>query len=431
MVSCRIRPLVPTEVCMRVIDFVAIREEAIWDVSYNIWCKDVYETLQACSLTCHAWRPRSQFHLMQLMSVRPSLMGSRSFDDMSALFNNIPLLKNNIEYLNVSGKEIKIPRFHLVPFKIYETLPLLQALILSNGFLYLPTPFLVCIRRFARLTELRLYRLTLLSDNDLRRMLGALRNLQRLDIRFLEWSTTGSKVQCQAQPRPTLQSCVRLRFLRIRAESQWITDTRTIRFFDWLSSSRVLSEIEQIHLPGIMLIDDKITTAMSRLIHAAQTSPRVDSVVLNLGPSTELAALYSPLASLPKLTHLHFRCPYDGPILVRLADLLSTILSRPEEAMHSQIHLSLDQYPHHTEPPLECWEKLDSILQKEAMRVDVRCEIIRVVNLDKPVVWGDYYKQERRNGWAEEVKKLFPKACREGRLWTVDCEGISRNLRCE
>ena len=168
-------PRLPIEVCERIIDFVALRPDA-FDGRKNtdFWKMDVHETLQACSLTCHAWRPRSQLHLMRDMSVRASITGYRSFHDLRDLLHKIPLLRENMEDVSVEGWHLDIPRFHLVPLELYVTLPAIENLVLRNGLVYMPAVFLPSMRRLKNLARLYLYYTTFLSMHDLRRMLDSL-----------------------------------------------------------------------------------------------------------------------------------------------------------------------------------------------------------------------------------------------------------------
>ena len=95
--------------------------------------------------------------------------------------------------------------------------------------------------------------------------------------------------------------------------------------------------------------------------------------------------------------------------------------------MHSDIQFHFDQYPHHKEPPPECWEKLDSAVQHKNLKIEVDHT---VRHFNGPVVWGDLYNWEEKAGLHDEGKKLFPKAFREGRLWAWDIDR-TRRVECE
>lgn len=284
--------LIPTEVCERIIDFVAVRWEQV-KIDYSggrIWDSDVAATLQACSLTCHALRPRSQFYLMRVMSMRASIADSRSFNDMRALFRKIPRLRDDVESLSIDGTDLEIPRFHLVPLEIFETLPNIPTLMLSGGLVYMPTAFRVCMRRFMHLTHLRLFETTFSSANDLRRMLESLRNLKSLALLWPEWSPYNQNRQfstISSSPKSP-RSCVRLEKIELSAEAKWIRDHRTIHFLDWLSSSGVISQIEQLRLDELMLLDNGVVAAVDRMLRAALISSKLHIVCLNFSPEVDL-----------------------------------------------------------------------------------------------------------------------------------------------
>ncbi|KIP05205.1 hypothetical protein PHLGIDRAFT_120043 [Phlebiopsis gigantea 11061_1 CR5-6] len=103
--------VIPTEVCERIIDVVAVRRNAVAAYADTLfWDKGVRATLDACSRTCRAWRTRSQLHLMRDMSVRASITGYMSFGDLRALLHTIPLLQGNLEDLAVGGWVLDIPQ---------------------------------------------------------------------------------------------------------------------------------------------------------------------------------------------------------------------------------------------------------------------------------------------------------------------------------
>lgn len=288
VLSSGARRLIPTEVCELIIDFVAVRWDDI-STTYSgdrTWDYDVHATLGACSLTCRAWRPRSQLHLMRVMSVRASIAGTRSFNDMRALFQITPRLRDDVESLSVDGRDMEMPRFHLVPLVVHDVLPHIPTLVLCEGLVYMPTFFRVCIRRFVHLTQLRLYKTTFFSVNDFRRMLESLRNLQNLALLFPEWLPSNMGRPPISGPWP----CSLLRFhnLEVTAQARWITDVRTLHLLDWISSSGAISQIKQLRLGELMLIDNGIVAATDGILRAVQASSRLAFVTLNFGPDVDL-----------------------------------------------------------------------------------------------------------------------------------------------
>ena len=276
--------LVPTEVCERIIDFVAARFDSIagWKTS-RFWDDDVCETLKACSLTCRAWRPRSQLNLMRGMSVRPSIEG---FKALRALLHKIPLLEENIEDLAVKGFYLGIPRFHLVPLEVYPAVPTIQSLALCGGQVYMPTVFFICMRRFDHLVQLLLQKTTFLWVHDLRRMLESLRNLKILALYIPRWLSHNPDRLLSSSPWPS-RSRLRLEALEVCADAEWIMDTRSTAFLDWLSTSGAISEIHRLWLGELMLIDKNIMVAVSRMLYAIQDSPKLFRVDILFGPDVD------------------------------------------------------------------------------------------------------------------------------------------------
>ncbi|KIP08925.1 hypothetical protein PHLGIDRAFT_353654 [Phlebiopsis gigantea 11061_1 CR5-6] len=224
-----VKRLIPTEVCETIIDFVAVRWDEV-STTYSgdrTWDYDVHATLGACALTCRAWRPRSQLHLMRVMSVRASNAGTRSFADMRTLFQRIPRLQSDVESLSIDGEDLEVPRFHLVPLVVYDILPRLPILTLCGGLIYMPTFFRVTMRRFVHLTHLRLHKATFASANDFRRMVESLRHLQNLALLLPEWVPYKLDRPCNGGPWP--RSLIKLHNFEATAQARWITDTTSTR----------------------------------------------------------------------------------------------------------------------------------------------------------------------------------------------------------
>ena len=287
LVTQTTQPRTPIEVSERIIDFVAKRTCTLWECysGVQIWGDDVYETLYSCSLTCRAWRPRSQFHLLRIASVKASIEGSRSYGEMAALFRNTPRLKDGVEVVCVNGQDLAHPRLHLAPLKIPLLLPEIPSLRLIQGALCLPPGFDVCMRRFTSLVELCLEGILLCSVNDLRRVTESLRWLRSLAIVVPEWQKLEPHVVPRARPFPP--SRIRLQHLEIKAEAEWILDPRTVHYLDWLSSSGAISIVEQIGLDNFVILNNTVLAAVDRMLWAA--SPYLRTVILDLGPELDLS----------------------------------------------------------------------------------------------------------------------------------------------
>lgn len=151
-----------------------------------------------------------------------------------------------------------------------------------------PMYFQVDVSPHINLTEVCLWQLTSLVVHDLCRALDGACRLRVLLVHWLEWPLTYFDNQVCSHRRR--ESSARLRHLDIRAEPKWITDTRSVLFLDWLSSSEAISQVEIINFKELMLIDEKITFAVKRILCAARTSPRLYDISLSFSPDVELSA---------------------------------------------------------------------------------------------------------------------------------------------
>ena len=387
---------------------------------------------------------------MRDMRMRASITGYRSFGDLRSLLRKIPLLQDNMEDLGVEGWGLDVPRFHLVPFELHTPLPTIQSLALRGGLVYMPTVFLVSLRRFEHLVRLFLNETTFISVHDLRRMLESLRGLRILTLRMLGWlSYNPGRLLSNSCTQPP-HSRLRLEALEIFADAKWVTDTRSIVLLDWLSASGAISEIHQLRPGNFVLVDKVLVATMGKMLCAAQKSPNLSSVSIHCGPDVDWApceflflpgcftanhaavSVHAPLGVLPQLRHLRLTCPYDAASLSHLTDCLFVTLSRPKEIMHMRLFLRFDRYlPHHaTEPPTELWERLDRALQSDGLE---RVGIDRRVHICSPaqrVIWGDWYNFERSDEWLAEARVHFPKVCKSGRLWAQDTRRGWHHIQC-
>ena len=301
--------------------------------------------------------------------------------------------------------------------------------------------------RHMHLAELRLAELHSSALGELRRMLDSLCNLDRLSINWPAWPPVQPDRLPPQDLRSTHETRLRLRYLRISAEAHWINDARTTYFFDWLSTSGALSEVKDVELDEVMLINNAIVEAVERVLRAVRSSPRLDSVWLSLGPNVNWTVcksfstlrsvsdprelVSSSLANLPKLSWLRLVCPYDPVALLQLAEHLQAVLSRPEHDMHSNLDLYFDQYPSHDvpEPSADCWTKIDrAVVQHRALNMYVD-RTIRLVLPGEPLVWGNSYIWERKGWWIAETRRMFPRTYMEGRLWAIDVDGEYRHVK--
>ena len=108
--------------------------------------------------------------------------------------------------------------------------------------------------------------------------------MKSLALIWPEWL----KLDCPRCSGPWPRSRIRLENIEIGAHARWIKDIRSIHFIDWLSSSGANSEIKQLRLDDLMLIDDNVIAAVGRMICAAQASVQLEMVMLSLGPEVDL-----------------------------------------------------------------------------------------------------------------------------------------------
>ena len=207
---------------------------------------------------------------------------------MHALLHKIPLLQANVEDLTVQGDGVEIPRFHLVPLEIPTSLPSMPSLVLRYGLVYMPPVFYVCMRRFDHLTRLVLQLTTFLSVHDLRRMLDSLRNMKILALSGTRWLPSKREHLPCTCLRP-LRSRVRLEQLEVDVEAEWVTDTRSIEFLDWLSTSGAISEVHCLRLAGLTLINKALVAAASKILDAVQKPSKLRVVDLLFGPDIDLS----------------------------------------------------------------------------------------------------------------------------------------------
>ena len=281
-------------------------------------------------------------------------------------------------------------------------------------------------------------------------MLESLPGLKVLALEMPRWLSRNSRRPPCSSSRPP-RSRLRLEVFEIWADAEWITDTRSTAFLDWLSTSGAISEIHQLRPGGLMLIDKSIMAAVGRMLRAVQTSSKLFQVYLSFGPDVDwtpreslcspgsftadssVASVHAPLAALPQLQHLHLACPYDAASLSQLGGCLSAILSCPEDKMHLRLYLHFDRYlPYHaTEPPVECWERLDSMLQSDGLPIVSVNRRLHQCDAGKPVLWGNWYNFQQSDEWLEEARERFPKVCKSGRLWVYDARKKWYHVQCE
>lgn len=179
-------PALPTLIWEQVIDLVA--EEDFM----QYWRPGALKTLRACSLTCRAWTPRSQFYIFRVVSVFCSTRGRKSVKRLAALLTRHPALHAHIRVLVVRAGTGDYTSLDRMPQQLAELLPHLPTLRLSNCFLA-PAKgdaFDVSLQQFASVTSLVLDHVTLNSVRDLQRVVSGIPSTQSLHLRFVKWVHT-------------------------------------------------------------------------------------------------------------------------------------------------------------------------------------------------------------------------------------------------
>lgn len=275
----------PIEVSERIIDFVAQR---VTRDGYTFWENDVKETLRACALTCHAWTPRSQFHLFRIVVVKCYGDGEKTVEDFISLLRRHQALHSHIETLLVHAGPVwqiaTLPLFNAVALKLpIERMSHLRHLRLSGGVFY-PPPSLRCpMPHMASVTSLSLVCITFHSVHDLRRAICSLQGLQRLHLFHSPWSPSDGKPRSTHFPKTP----VRLERLNLVGDGEWVHDNRSVHFVEWLARSGIVSSLRIAFLNGIMIIEENMLWAIGSLLRASNAS--LEMAALSFGPDAKLS----------------------------------------------------------------------------------------------------------------------------------------------
>ena len=278
------RPRLPTEVCERIIDFLA-GELSKWSL-YSISYDEVIGTLHACSCVCHAWTTRSRLHLLGVIRSRcypGSLYDDKCTADFltreSRLRTRVHTLQIEVEY------DSRGPILNTVPLRLAKPLASISHLRLENAVLCCVPAFFPALRQFNNIIGLSLIRIEIWSLSDLRRTVTAFPALQTLQIFHPEVHRI-SDTQPVTVPRTFPPCKARLHTLRIGAETAWLADPRSLYWLNWLSKSGICSDLKELRLGYIMILEEQTLAAVDSIVRTSKDSLEV--LQISLSPDLEV-----------------------------------------------------------------------------------------------------------------------------------------------
>ncbi|KIP10552.1 hypothetical protein PHLGIDRAFT_219187 [Phlebiopsis gigantea 11061_1 CR5-6] len=252
--------VLPTLICEMVIDSVAGQMRR---VGKQWWHYDTMETLQACSLTCRAWTPRSQLHLFRFLRVRCS---EKQVRRVIALLDKNPALRSRIEVLVIRAPGF-LATLKPIPLQLSAALPDVPELCISRSFIELAPSSLIAtsMGTFTAVTVLALYHCYFGSRDDICRLLVALPRLHTLALDEPSWVLAQRYTSVVLDPEPTT---LRLKVLRMTTSAAWLRDGRGIGFFEWLARSGAISSLEFL-VVNTMIISEATYDLVRGLVEAS------------------------------------------------------------------------------------------------------------------------------------------------------------------
>ena len=253
--------ILPTIVCELVIDAVAARHRR--EISH-VWTGGLdatVETLRACSLTCRAWTPRSQYHLFHFLTVQCS---QKRVEKVVALLTRNPALESRIAVLVLKPARRTL---NSIPPVLSKALPRVSEIRISQATVTLNSIYNIeaFLGSFAAITTLNLFACTFQSANDLRRVVAAMSNLRTLVIDRPEWRSTN--------PDPphliSLPTGLRLREIFLSASAVWLEDARCSWFIHWLALSGAVQSLTMLVLIHAMIFNDGVLEAIRGVVEAS------------------------------------------------------------------------------------------------------------------------------------------------------------------
>lgn len=275
-------PRLPTEVCERVIDFLAggLEDSALYSGPYNA----IIATLHACTVVCHAWNNRSRLYLFGTIRTR-CYPGSPYDDRCTAMFlDREHHLRARVHTILAEGDYMNMmPVLNTVPLRLAAHLVGITRLRFEDAALSCVPAFFPALRQFNNVVTLALVRLVVQSISDLRRTVTSFPALLSLVISFPE-------------PHKEFTTCVvpysfppckaRLKSLRIHAETAWLADPRSLYWLRWLSQSGICSDLKELYLGQMMLLEKLALVAVDDIVRASNDS--LEELYLEFHPEIKI-----------------------------------------------------------------------------------------------------------------------------------------------
>ena len=271
-------PRLPTEVCERVIDWVAAAPPFGEMYFRPYHDDDALNTLRACALTCKAWTPRTRLHLFRVLRVRCSPTADGNVEDFAALLINNPALRSFTHTIMAKAVPDELSTLHVVPIKLPRMMSSLERLRVEEGLFYPAPGMFPSLKLLTSVTIVSFHNVEFCSVHDLRRIIGALRGLKTLYLFDPKWQNT-TTLRGALIVQPSSPTSVRLHQLQISADRTWLSDPRSAQFMQWLGCSRILSSVTTLFTELLMVLNEAMLDAMELMIEAS--SQTVEEVQLN------------------------------------------------------------------------------------------------------------------------------------------------------
>lgn len=267
--------VLPTLVCEMVIDCVAGH---LRHIGKQWWGEDILKTLQACSLTCRAWTPRSQFHLFRFLRVRCS---QKQVHKVLSLFDRNPALPSRIEVLVIRAPGL-LAKLKSIPAQLCEALPDVPELRISRSFVdlafKLDSPIIASLTTFTAVTTLSLSQSHFHSPHDIRRVIVAFPRLETLVLDQPAWTIVPTYPPVHTNLEFTT---LRIKVLRLTTSTAWLRDPRGCAFFSWLARSGVVSCLEFL-VVNTMVLDEASYNFVRELIEVSAKTVKQLSITFGL-----------------------------------------------------------------------------------------------------------------------------------------------------
>ena len=414
----------PTEVCERIIDFVADRGEG----ADELWLARVFATLQACSLTCRAWVSRTRFHLFRIVGVGGH---EKSLATFALFMDENPALHDFVDTFVMHGdSESPVTELHLLPLKIPQLIPKTRSIYIDGGILYPPSPFFASMRRFVNIEQLTLFGVAFHSLHDLRRTICAFKNLKELVLSYLKWLPG----QTSPPHPPSADGKSHLSCLAIDGNEDWLSDSRSNLFLEWILRTKMISTLDSLYLVHCRVATDRLLEAVHDALQSCRESLMFLSVALEnaipiarcksyleafLDDANMSFQVSNALTKLDSLVLLSIKLPRSTESFEDLVDTFYTysLSGNSDTPRLRNLAVILDDRPGLKLETEAQWAKLDTVLQgprfKSLIRVTTKC-VKAAIRDGKSLVDNDgndtlaSFGSEEAEEWRGKLKQCLP-----------------------